>query len=77
MRSISVSDIFDFLSYLANDRLPDNPGDATPGIGSAARARKLSAIKSFYKYLTHTKQLENNPVQDLEFPKIRNLCRGI
>lgn len=71
IESISVSDIFDFLSYLANDRLPDNPGDATPGIGSAARARKLSAIKSFYKYLTHTKQLENNPVQDLEFPKIR------
>ncbi len=71
IESISVSDIFDFLSYLTNDRLPDNPGDATPGIGSAARARKLSAIKSFYKYLTHTKQLENNPVQDLEFPKIR------
>lgn len=69
--SITVSDIFDFLSYLANDRLPEKSGDADPGIGTAARARKLSAIKSFYKYLTHTKQLEVNPVQDMEFPKIR------
>lgn len=71
IETINVSDIFDFLSYLANDRLPENPGTATPGIGSAARARKLSAIKSFYKYLTHTKLLDVNPVQDLEFPKIR------
>jgi site-specific recombinase XerD len=42
------------------------------GIGPAARSRKLSAIKSFYKYLTvRTKQLSVNPVKDVEFPKIR------
>lgn len=70
IETISVSDIFDFLSYLANDRIADQR-DADPGIGSAARARKLSAIKSFYKYLTHSKQLDVNPVQDMEFPKIR------
>ena len=47
---ITVSDIFDFLSYLANDRTP-NPDSPTPeyGISPAARARKLSALKSFYK----------------------------
>lgn len=73
IRSISVSDIFDFLSYLANDRIKNENGQYQElGIGSAARARKLSAIKSFYKYLTvRTKQLSDNPVQDLEFPKIR------
>lgn len=70
IETISVSDIFDFLSYLANDRVSDQR-DANPGIGSAARARKLSSIKSFYKYLTHSKQLDVNPVQDMEFPKIR------
>ena len=69
IESISVSDIFDFLSYLANDRTSEKSPD--PGIGAAARARKLSAVKSFYKYLTHTKQLTENPVQDLEFPKLR------
>ena len=70
IETISVSDIFDFLSYLANDRVSDQR-DADPGIGSAARARKLSSIKSFYKYLTHSKKLDVNPVQDMEFPKIR------
>ena len=71
IETITVSDIFDFLSYLANDRIPDQREHADPGIGSAARARKLSSIKSFYKYLTHSKQLDVNPVQDMEFPKIR------
>ena len=71
LRNIHVPDIYDFLSYLANDRTTgESPSDS--GIGAAARARKLSAIKSFFKYLTvRTKQLEENPVQDLEFPKLR------
>ena len=72
LESITVSDIFDFLSYLANDRVNPEADYAETGIGTAARARKLSAIKSFYKYLTvRTKQLAVNPVQDFEFPKIR------
>lgn len=73
IREIDTSDIFDFLSYLANDRAI-NPDSAAPeyGISPAARARKLSAIKSFYKYLTvRTKQLQENPVADLEYPKLR------
>lgn len=73
IRDITTSDIFDFLSYLANDRTP-NPDSAAPdyGIGASSRARKLSAIKSFYKYLTvRTKQLQDNPVADLEYPKLR------
>lgn len=73
VRDIETSDIFDFLSYLANDRAV-NPESKLPdyGIESAARARKLSAIKSFYKYLTvRTKQLTENPVADLEYPKLR------
>ena len=73
IRSITKPDIFDFLSYLANDRAvnEDSPSKSY-GISAAARARKLSAIKSFYKYLTvRTKQLEQNPVQDLEFPKLK------
>lgn len=73
IRQIESSDVFDFLSYLANDR-PLNP-DSTfseTGIAAASRARKLSAIKSFYKYLTvRTKQLSENPVAELEYPKIR------
>lgn len=73
LREIETADIFDFLSYLANDRAI-NPESAAPdyGISASARARKLSSIKSFYKYLTvRTKQLEENPVADLEYPKLR------
>ncbi len=70
---ITTSDIFDFLAYLANDRAL-NPNSPAPdyGISPTARARKLSALKSFYKYLTiRTKQLQENPVADLEYPKLR------
>ena len=73
IREIDTSDVFDFLSYLANDRAV-NPESTAPdyGISAAARARKLSSIKSFYKYLTvRTKQLEENPVAELEYPKLR------
>lgn len=73
VRQITTSEVFDFLSYLASDRNP-NPESLCPeyGISPASRARKLSAIKSFYKYLTiRTKQLSENPVADLEYPKLR------
>ena len=73
IREIKTSDIFDFLSYLASDRPlnPDSPY-SEHGVSPATRARKLSAIKSFYKYLTvRTKQLEENPVAELEYPKLR------
>ena len=73
IKEISTSDIYDFLSYLANDRTPD-PDAAVPeyGISPTARARKLSALKSFFKYLTvRTKQLSENPVAEMEYPKLR------
>ncbi len=73
IQTITTSEVFDFLSYLAMDRTtdPDNPY-ADHGISPAARARKLSALKSFYKYLTvRTKQMQENPVADLEYPKLR------
>ena len=71
--SVTTADVFDFLSYLAKERVRD-PDSKSPeyGISPASRARKLSALKSFYKYLTtRTKQLQENPVADLEYPKLR------
>ncbi len=73
IEEIETSDVFDFLSYLASDRCIDPHAPSSKhGISPTARARKLSAIKSFYKYLTvRTKRLENNPVADMEYPKLR------
>lgn len=73
LSEIETSDVYDFLGYLANDR-PLNPNSpvSDTGIDSAARGRKLSSIKSFFKYLTvRTKLLSENPVADVEYPKIR------
>ena len=71
--SITTTDVYEFLSWLANDRTTDpKTPQSQRGIDAAARARKLSALKSFYKYLTvRTKQLQENPVADLEYPKLR------
>lgn len=69
--TVTASEIFDFLSYLSNDR-QNREGAKETGIAAAARARKLSAIKALYKYLTvSTRQITNNPVKDIEFPKVR------
>lgn len=71
VRSVTSTEVFDFLSYLANDRSYD-ASSSDAGIGNAARARKLSALKSFYNYLSvSTKQISENPVKDIELPKIR------
>ena len=65
IKDITSSDVFDFLSYLAADR-------SVRGITPVSRARKLSSIKSFFKYLTlRTRQLSENPVAELEYPKVR------
>ena len=73
IREITTSEVFDFLSYLANDRNPNpDSSELALGICASSRARKLSAIKSFFKYLTvRTKLLAENPVADLEYPKLR------
>ena len=70
---ITTSDVYEYLSWLANDRSADPDAPVSDrGISASSRARKLSALKSFYKYLTvRTKQLEENPVADLEYPKLR------
>ena len=65
IRQITTTEVFDFLSYLSADR-------SDTGISASARARKLSSIKSFFKYLTlRTKLLSENPVAELEYPRLR------
>lgn len=61
IKSIKLSDLYAFLAYVENVR--DN--------SAYARARKVAAIKSFFKYLnSKTKILTENPAADLETPKI-------
>lgn len=70
--SITISDVYDYLTFLARDReRSQTERSPTFGLNAASRARKVSTLRSFYKYLTlKTKQLAVNPIQDLDSPKI-------
>ncbi len=72
VRSVTLSDVYDYLGYMSRNRVRNqNANDPEYGLNSASRARKVSTIRSFYKYLTlKTHQLESNPIQDLDSPKI-------
>jgi len=60
LKKITLNDIHAFVSYLAVD-LRAKP---------ATRARKISSIRIFFKYLTAKAHiLTENPAQDLETPK--------
>ncbi|MBO5007139.1 MAG: tyrosine recombinase XerC [Clostridia bacterium] len=60
VRSIKTIDILEFMAFTANTRAN----------ASAARARKLSTIKMFFKYMTvGEKIISVNPAADIESPK--------
>lgn len=62
IRTITLSDVYEYLNYLTNARKN----------GPAARARKVSSLRTFFKYLTvRTHLLEKNPIEELESPKIK------
>ncbi len=57
---VQSKDIYNFISYTANTR--DN--------SASARSRKLSCLRSFYKYLTVTiMEMKDNPTEKIESPK--------
>ena len=60
--SVSLTDVYSYMGFLSASR----------GLSATSRARKVAAIRSFYKYLVNkAKLLEVNPVQDLDSPNIR------
>lgn len=72
VKNVTLSDVYDYLGYMSRDRVKNqNAEEPEYGLNAASRARKVSTIRSFYKYLTlKTHQLELNPIQDLDSPKI-------
>lgn len=69
--SITLTDVYDYMSYLSRDRATHPNSDSTAyGLTAASRARKVAAIRSFYKYLTNkAKLITENPMQNLESPR--------
>ncbi len=59
IKKITTNDIYEFLHFVTSQR-DNNP---------AARARKLSGIKGFFKYLCNKRKLiEVNPTDDIDSP---------
>ena len=60
-RSITLEDAYAFLSYCKTDR----------GNQERARARKVSCIRAFFKYLKMNNVIPENPMVNLDSPKLR------
>jgi len=61
VRTITLSDLYEFMSFLSRVR-DNNP---------SSRARKVASIKSFFNYLTtKAKLLDYNPASELDSPKV-------
>ena len=60
--TVSIQDAYAFLSYCRTQRNND----------AASRARKASALRAYFKYMSvNTKQIDENPMQELESPKTK------
>ncbi|MBE7021734.1 MAG: tyrosine recombinase XerC [Ruminococcaceae bacterium] len=58
---ITLHDLYEFLSYTSSERLNN----------ANSRARKVAALRSFFKYLhVKAKLIDDNPARDLDSPKI-------
>ena len=61
IKAISVTDMYDFISYCGNIR----------NVSISTRARKIVSIRQFWKYLKYKSHLlENNVAEGLETPKL-------
>ena len=59
LRKITVSDIYNFIFYTSDERKNKDQ----------ARYRKISSLRSFFKYLEKVAHIiENNPTKDLDVP---------
>ncbi len=56
MESVTPDEIYDYISYLRRGR----------GISPRSAQRKLSAVKSLYKFATVTGKIKNNPARDID-----------
>ncbi len=60
--TVSIQDAYAFLSYCRTQRNND----------AASRARKASSLRAYFKYMSvNTKQIDENPMQELESPKTK------
>lgn len=69
---IKITDVYEYFDYLSTERKRfHNSENSESGLSPSTRARKVSSLRSFYKYLQKTNKISENPMAELEFPKNR------
>ncbi len=70
---VTLAEVYAYLAFLSRDKAKFTRARSEEyGLNAASRARKVSCIRGFYKYLTvKAKLLNENPVQDLDSPKAK------
>ena len=68
---VTLAEVYAYLAFLSRDKAKYTRARSEEfGLNNASRARKVSCIRGFYKYLTNkTKLISENPVQDLDSPR--------
>lgn len=73
IKSVTLSEVYAFLAYLSRQRTPKRTGVQTGGgLSASSRARKVAAIRSFFKYAANKAHIiDENPVLDLDSPRAK------
>ncbi len=62
IKTVDLTQIFEYMNFLSAER----------NNSASTRSRKVSSLRSFFKYLTDkTGKLDHNPVEQLETPKLK------
>ncbi len=62
IKTITLTNVYEYMNYLTTERHNK----------AATRSRKVSSLRTFFKYLTNkTGKLAVNPVEELETPKLK------
>ncbi len=70
IKRIKLTDVYEYFNYLSNDKKKFHNSNLNEyGLTASSRARKVSSLRSFFKYLVKTRLIEENPIAELEFPK--------
>lgn len=60
IRKVTLTEVYEYMNFLTEVR----------GNKAAARSRKVSSLRTYFKYLTNkVTKLEKNPIEELETPK--------
>jgi len=71
LATVELTTLYEYLNFISTERPVYHTSPNTPyGDDTAAIARKISSLRTFFKYLTAKRMLlERNPAAELESPK--------